>query len=122
MMMALMESSSANFLSWPTTIVGSRMTPSKSTTPILSPKPPKPEEEDCDPACSVRYTRVNTASTKRKNAPPPIKIQTQVRERFSSAILGLSVAPGAQKRRFATPPRPLRDFLGVLYVLRFDSL
>src|SRR5207247_4446226 len=89
-MIALMESSSPNFLSCWTTVLGSIMTPSRSTTPILSPKPPSAPRSP--PACSVRYTSVNTASTKRKNAPPPMMIQSQVRERLLSAIDGNSVA------------------------------
>src|SRR4051812_38650435 len=100
MMMALMELSSPNFLSWLTTCVGSIITPSRSTTPILSPKLPNDDDADRSPECRVRYTSVNTASTKRKKAPPPIKIQSQVRERFSSAILGLSLALDRQKRSF----------------------
>src|SRR5947208_14575811 len=89
-MIALMESSSPNFLSCWTTVFGSIMTPSRSTTPILSPKPPSAPRSP--PACSVRYTSVKTASTKRKNAPPPMMIQSQVRERLLSAIDGHSIA------------------------------
>ena len=50
------------------------------------------EDEELLARGNVRYTSVNTASTKRKNAPPPMRTQSQVRERFSSAILGLSLA------------------------------
>src|SRR5207247_4864589 len=44
------------------------------------------------PACNIRYTSEKSTSTKRKNAPPPMMIQSQVRERLLSAIDGNSVA------------------------------
>src|ERR1700730_5997553 len=96
MMIALIESSSANLRRSSTTSLGSMMTPSRSTTPIFSPKACIPAWRPL--ACSAMKTRVNTASTKRKKAPPPISTHNQTRERPFSAIQGCSLAPHGERR------------------------
>src|ERR1039457_5690534 len=83
MMMALTESSSANFLSWGTICLGDKIMPSSSTTPILG---PKPENDSSSLPPKLRYTSVNTATTNSANNPPPTNNHTQIRERPSAII------------------------------------
>src|SRR5208283_4973354 len=80
-MMALMELSSPYLRNCSTMSLGERITPSRSTTAILSPKPAK--ESFCW-VRTVKYTSANTASRKRKNAPPPSNTQRNTRDRGCS--------------------------------------
>src|SRR5271156_6469439 len=83
MMMALTESSSANFLSWGTICLGEKITPSRSTTAIFEPKPVN-DSSSLPP--KLRYTSVNTATTNSANSPPPTRTHIQIRERPSAII------------------------------------
>src|SRR5450759_3630670 len=66
MMMALTESSSANFLSCGTICLGEKITPSSSTTAILE---PKPENDSSSRPPKLRYTSVNTANHEQRKQP-----------------------------------------------------
>src|SRR5271165_365179 len=90
--MALTELSSAYFLSCSTTSLGVMITPSKSTTAILSPKPLK-LLFCCER--TVKYTSAKMPTRKRKKAPPPSKIQRNTRERGCSVIEKVSLAEGS---------------------------
>src|SRR5258706_8459101 len=81
-MMALIESSSSNFLSCLRNVSASRITPSSSITPIFSPKGLPPATSVRWPCFTDRKIKVKSAATKRKNAPPPMSTHSHTRERF----------------------------------------
>src|SRR5208282_1950405 len=83
MMMALTESSSANFFSWGTICLGEKITPSSSTTAILE---PKPVNDSSSRPPKLKYTSANTATTNSANNPPPTRNHIQIRERPSAII------------------------------------
>src|SRR5271157_4525551 len=78
-----MEPSSAYFLSCSTTSFGVVITPSKSTTAILSPKPLN-VSFCCDR--TLKNTSAKIATRKRKKAPPPSNTQRNTRDRDCSVI------------------------------------
>src|SRR3974390_2095996 len=89
-----MELSSPYFLSCSTTSFGVIITPSRSTTAILSPNPLNVS------FCwerTVKYTNAKMAIRKRKKAPPPSKTQRNTRERGCSVIGKASVAEGSDQ-------------------------
>src|SRR5271157_5523336 len=83
MMMALTESSSSYRFTCLMKALESRITPSRSTIPILS---PNAVNSLLDSFLTARYTSVKTASTNMKNAPPPMTTHNHVRDFFSSSI------------------------------------
>src|ERR1022692_4076239 len=97
-MMALMELSSPNLRSCSTVSLGDMITPSRSTTSILSPNPLK--ESFCW-VRTVKYTSAKTARRKRKKAPPPRSTQRNTRGRGGA---------GMREGYFIT------DFLGLLAI------
>src|SRR5438477_4890291 len=97
-MMARMESSRRNSRNCLTTVRGSRMTPSTSITPILSPKPAN------SPPWLPRIakpTRAKTESRRTKNAVAPTNIQSHSRDFFSSDIGEIECSTSSSRRDHA---------------------
>src|SRR5579885_1453508 len=72
-----------------------RITPSTSRTAIFSP-PPRSNSELLPR--TLKYSNEKITSAKRKNAPPPIRIQRSVRERSPAMSRSLALGIGGSGR------------------------